>query len=214
MLRVPVVVVAAALSAGLASSASATTVPGSPIPIFHQSSASNLQLAAHRKVYRRVWVYNRRVHGPRFGYRHGRYRYYYGGWWYPRPWWAVGPGVGIAVAPGYGYAYPGYVYGAPGYDAYGDSGYAYGDSGYSYGDSGYAGGAPDYADEGDQGYADEGGGEQGYADNGGGGEEGYGGGEGDEHVQWCMNHYRTYDPQSDTYMSSNGRVRCPGPYLK
>ena len=190
MLRLPIVILAGALSAGaLTLSASATTVSGSPVPIVNKPSASNLQLVAQRRVQRRVWVYNRRAHGPRFAYRHGRYRYYYGGWWYPRPWWAVAPGVGIAVVPGYGYAYPGYAYGTPGY---------------VYGDPGYAGGGPEYGDEGDQG----------YADNGGGGDEGYGGGESDEHVQWCMNHYRTYDPQSDTYMSSNGRVRCPGPYLK
>src|SRR5436190_5616873 len=116
MLRLPIVIVAAALSAGaLTLPASATTVSGSPVPMVNKSPASNLQLVAQRRVQRRVWVYNRRAHGPRFAYRHGRYRYYYGGWWYPRPWWGVGPGVGIAVVPGYGYAYPGYAYGTPGY---------------------------------------------------------------------------------------------------
>jgi len=29
-------------------------------------------------------------HGHRYHYRHGTYIYYYGGWWYPTPWWTLG----------------------------------------------------------------------------------------------------------------------------
>jgi hypothetical protein len=38
------------------------------------------------------WRWNHR-YGSRYHYRHGRYHYYYGGWWYPRPWWTMGPGI-------------------------------------------------------------------------------------------------------------------------
>lgn len=33
--------------------------------------------------------YRRKLHGPRFRYRHGAYRYFYSGWWYAAPWWLV-----------------------------------------------------------------------------------------------------------------------------
>ena len=29
-------------------------------------------------------------HGHRYHNRHGAYIYYYGGWWYPTPWWTLG----------------------------------------------------------------------------------------------------------------------------
>ena len=216
MLRLPVMMMAVGLSAGaLTLSASAATVPGSPIPLVNQSSASNVQLAAHRNVHRRVWVYNRRAHGPRFAYRHGRYRYYYGGWWYPRPWWGA-PAVGIAVGPGYGYGGPAYAYGEPGYGGGdpgyggGDPGYGGGDPGYGGGDQGYGGGDPRYGG-GDPGYSGGDGGDQGYADDGQG--QGYADGGGDSHVQWCMNRYRTYDPQADAFIGNDGRPhRCKSPH--
>ena len=31
-----------------------------------------------------------RWHGHRYHNRHGAYIYYYGGWWYPTPWWTLG----------------------------------------------------------------------------------------------------------------------------
>jgi hypothetical protein len=37
-------------------------------------------------------------HGHRYHYRHGSYRYYHGGWWYPSPWWTLGYS-GYYVAP-------------------------------------------------------------------------------------------------------------------
>ncbi|MGF7161964.1 hypothetical protein FHS85_003607 [Rhodoligotrophos appendicifer] len=38
----------------------------------------------------------------------------------------------------------------------------------------------------------------------------YGGG---NHVQYCMNRYRSYDPRTDTYLGYDGyRHRCVGPY--
>jgi hypothetical protein len=173
MLRLPVALAALALSAGMAAlPVSATPLSGSPLPILQTPSASNVELVGNKNGRPHKWVYNRNRHGPRYAYRHGPYRYHYGGWWYARPWWGVGPGY--AVEPGYGY---GYAYGDPGYE--GDPGYAQGDP-----DGGY-------------------GGDQGYADGGGG----------DPHVQWCMNRYRSYDPQSDSFMGYDGQPhRCLGPY--
>ena len=34
----------------------------------------------------------------------------------------------------------------------------------------------------------------------------------DEHVEYCLSRYRTYDPRTDTYIGSSGRrYRCVGP---
>ena len=46
----------------------------------------------HGKYRHGHWVYAKK-YGPRYNYRHGRYKYYYGGWWYPRPWWTLEPGI-------------------------------------------------------------------------------------------------------------------------
>jgi len=43
----------------------------------------------HRKT---VWVYRG---GPRFRARRPGYGYYYGGWWYPRPYWQ--PGINLCI---------------------------------------------------------------------------------------------------------------------
>src|SRR5262245_23324479 len=40
-----------------------------------------------------------------------------------------------------------------------------------------------------------------------------GGGYGDAHVQWCINHYRSYNPANNTFVSYGGDVReCVSPY--
>ncbi len=54
--------------------------------------------------------YDRRHHGDRFRYKHGKYRHYRDGYWYAWPWW-LGIGVGI------GSFYGGY-WGVPVYDTY------------------------------------------------------------------------------------------------
>ena len=42
---------------------------------------------------------------------------------------------------------------------------------------------------------------------------GYYGYRGNAHVRWCLNHYRSYDPSSNTFMGYDGyRHRCRGPY--
>ena len=50
--------------------------------------------------------------------------------------------------------------------------------------------------------------DNGYSDNG------YaGGGYGSRHVQWCLDRYRSYNPRSNTWVSSGGYVRqCTSPY--
>ena len=38
-------------------------------------------------------------------------------------------------------------------------------------------------------------------------------GYGESHVQWCLAHYRTYDPRTNTFIGIDGyRHRCVGPY--
>jgi hypothetical protein len=48
------------------------------------------------KVQNRKW--DRRRHGDRRRHREGRYRYFYGGYYYATPWWQVG--VGLPGVPG------------------------------------------------------------------------------------------------------------------
>src|SRR5438105_13902830 len=92
-----------------------------------------LQLAAYyrRRVYRHGGVYHGRVYvhgggwrysaryGPRYGYRRPGYGYYYGGYWYARPWWTIDVGVPfgpvVEYAPIYGPRYP---YWRPGFGFY------------------------------------------------------------------------------------------------
>ena len=46
----------------------------------------------HKKT---VWVYNPGKHGKRWRYKRGPYLYYYGGYYYTRPWWT--PGLNICI---------------------------------------------------------------------------------------------------------------------
>jgi len=41
------------------------------------------------KRHRMAWAYSRGKYGLRFKHRRPGYMYYYGGWWYPRPWWTI-----------------------------------------------------------------------------------------------------------------------------
>src|SRR5262245_56606712 len=100
-LKLAVGAVAAVLSVSsvslLGSSAHAVTPVANTRSVAHPSAI----LIGHRVVHRhgnRVWVYNKR-YGPRYRYRRAGYGHYYGGWWYARPWWAVGP----VLAPGWEY---------------------------------------------------------------------------------------------------------------
>ena len=84
------------------------------------------------------WRYNSHRYGPRYrAYRPG-YGYYYGGYWYRRPWWTFTVPVPVpAPAPAYGNA----------------------------------------------------------------------------HVQWCLNHYRSYNPRTDMFLGYDGYYhRCRSPY--
>ena len=51
---------------------------------------------AQKKYYKKQkkrWSYNNRKHGKRFHSRHKGYDYFYGGYWYPRPFWRTEPGI-------------------------------------------------------------------------------------------------------------------------
>ena len=62
------------------------------------SSPASIELAATKKVVvkkgHKKWVYTKK-YGKRYKARRPGYVYYYGGWWYPRPWWR--PGVTLCI---------------------------------------------------------------------------------------------------------------------
>jgi len=102
MLRKTVLALLISLATGAAGTMTSQALPIAPPQTQVGNVGDTLQLAAyHRRVYRhayhRHWAYSPRF-GHRYHYRHGAYRFYYGGWWYPRPWWGVGYGYGY----GYG----------------------------------------------------------------------------------------------------------------
>jgi hypothetical protein len=119
-------------------------------------------------------------------------RWWGGRWW---PWAAAGVGIGLAA----GWPYYGGGYYCDEYDPY-CSGYG---GGVYYGGGGYYGGGyvdPGYA-QGDAYYQGGGGYGGGYA------QRGYGG---DDGAAYCARRFRTYDPQSGTYVGKGGRrIPCP-----
>ena len=68
-------------------------------------TSSDIQLAAtvvKKKVIKKkgdtkkkVWIYSRAKHGPRFRVKRPGYTYYYGGYYYARPWWT--PGINLCI---------------------------------------------------------------------------------------------------------------------
>jgi hypothetical protein len=50
----------------------------------------------HKHV-KKKWVYSGSKHGKRYRAKRTGYAYYYGGWWYPRPWWRTDPGLFICI---------------------------------------------------------------------------------------------------------------------
>jgi hypothetical protein len=84
---------------------SATAIGNSSISLMPDS---NLQLIDTKKkdkketnkkvVKKKVWVYDAGKHGKRYKYKNGPYVYYYGGYYYTRPWWTVAvPGVSVCI---------------------------------------------------------------------------------------------------------------------
>jgi hypothetical protein len=136
---------AAVLSAVPASAASIAT--GVALPALEKPSAITLVIGRN---YPYRWYYT----GPRLRYRHGPFIYYFGGWWYPRPWWH-GPGEAYARRPG---TYRGYW------------------TDYEWAEGDYTVGT-------------------------------------DEHIEWCFGHYRSYDPDTDSFMGRDGeRHPCRSPF--
>lgn len=70
-----------------------------------------------------AWAYVKTKHGARYRVKRPGYGYYYGGYWYARPWWTIGIApVGPVVVynpiihgPRYVVKRPGYVYRHGGY---------------------------------------------------------------------------------------------------
>lgn len=70
-------------------------------PMQQQGASSDILLINHKKghykKYRhynknRHWRYEKR-YGKRYRHRRHGYEYYYGGWYYPRPYWRYEPGI-------------------------------------------------------------------------------------------------------------------------
>lgn len=102
------ILAAAAVVSAVSFGATALAAPVSPaaigIPLV-ATSDGNVQLAAmkkddkkvvHKKVVNKKFVYNPSKHGKRYRTRRGGYSYYYGGYYYARPWWTI-PGFGICI---------------------------------------------------------------------------------------------------------------------
>lgn len=96
-------VAGAALAAGAlfaltpAEPASAMTLRLNPVLGATSSAETALPVEQVRHRGNRHHRYDRGRHGPRYKYRRGRNRHYYGGYWYAFPWW-----LGFYSAPSYG----------------------------------------------------------------------------------------------------------------
>ena len=88
-----VALILGAFSLGSVAPAEAVTLSGN-MPSLTVADP-NIQLAktvvvkkkkGHKKT---VWVYSGKKHGARYRYKRKGYGYYYGGYWYARPWWTI-----------------------------------------------------------------------------------------------------------------------------
>ena len=81
------------LSAG---TAAAFPAPGvAPGAVAEVKAPAATEVAYKYKKYK--WKYNFRSHGPRYKARRAGFNFFYGGYWYSRAWWNVGPNVHIGV---------------------------------------------------------------------------------------------------------------------
>ena len=81
-----------ASSAAIGSPLTAGNAPTSTIDAAYVVKKTVIIKKKHRGHVRtrtRVWVYDSHRYGHRYRHRHGTYVYYYGGWYYPRPWWTI-----------------------------------------------------------------------------------------------------------------------------
>ena len=123
MFRKVVLATTAALGLGAlcfgASGASAAAIsPGSPLPVLEGAQLGHVEQVATKKQIRR-WRYNQRRHGNRFRARRGGFNYYYGGYYYARPWWTYDNDPGFSISIGV----PGIAVGVPGFYASGGGGW-------------------------------------------------------------------------------------------
>jgi hypothetical protein len=107
MLRKSLVAAAAALMFGGFSFATEAAYAVSPIgnsPSVTMVNPSLQPAVVKKKVVKKkgakktTWVYSSKRHGPRYRAKRGKYVYYYGGYYYSRPWWTIGvPGVNLCI---------------------------------------------------------------------------------------------------------------------
>ncbi|MFO0993499.1 MAG: hypothetical protein U1E67_16385 [Hyphomicrobiales bacterium] len=122
MLRKTVTAVVVAAVAGIAgveyaSAPASAAMPYAPLNSQLVTGDSNVQTVA--------WVYVKGKHGNRYLYKRPGYGYFYGGYWYAKPWWKYGGPTVWVYDPGrygprykvkkygYPYYYKGYYYKKP-----------------------------------------------------------------------------------------------------
>lgn len=81
---------------GIAPSFAGTMGSAAPMQKNGYQGTDLLQNVAQKKYHKKQkkrWSYNNRKHGKRYSSRHRGYDYYHDGYWYPRPFWRLEPGI-------------------------------------------------------------------------------------------------------------------------
>ncbi len=113
MLKKTVAAVVVAAVAGIAgvefaSAPASAAMPYAPLPAPLVTGDENIQPVA-------TWVYVKGKHGNRYVKKRKGYNYYYGGYYYSKPWWKAGPTVWVYNPGKYGPRYKVKKYGYPYY---------------------------------------------------------------------------------------------------
>lgn len=101
----------AAGSIGIAPALAGAMSSAAPIQSGYQTSDLLHQVASKKKYskdrgdrhkydkrkYKKSWAWNRHKHGQRYRHKRAGYAYYYGGYWYPKPFWRYEPGIYIRI---------------------------------------------------------------------------------------------------------------------
>jgi hypothetical protein len=87
---------------GIAPSYAGAMSSAAPVQKSGYQAGDLLQDVASRKKYsknkyKKRWAWNRHKHGKRFRHKQRGYSYYYGGYWYPKPFWRTEPGIYIRI---------------------------------------------------------------------------------------------------------------------
>jgi hypothetical protein len=53
------------------------------------TTRASVSVKKHGTTRTKIWVYSSHRHGARYRHKHGTFVYYYGGYYYARPWWRI-----------------------------------------------------------------------------------------------------------------------------